>query len=118
MYMTEKFGAWQVGDDAEGGEAEFKIFFPDRAKDILQYEAARKDSAGKLVADFGDPKIVSIQVAGSFQKHLSGSEWDFASAPSLAKEEHAKGWVWRFRTGKRLPADFYEYKYVVKFEDG
>src|SRR5215216_3034639 len=118
MYMTEKFGAWQVGDDAKSGKAEFKIFFPDRAKDNSQYEASRKDSAGNLVPDFGDPKIVSLQVAGSFQKHLSGSEWDFDSAPSLIKEDHPKGSVWRFRTEKELPADFYEYKYLVKFEDG
>ena len=118
MYMTEKFGAWQVGDDAGGGKVEFKVFFPDRAKDNSQYEAARKDSAGKLVQDFGDPKIVSIQVAGSFQNHLSQSDWDFAAAPSMTREAHHKGWLWRFRTEQDLPADFYEYKYFVKFEDG
>jgi 1,4-alpha-glucan branching enzyme len=114
MYMTEKFGAWQVGDHPERGNAEFKIFFPDRAKDGSQYEAERKNSAGKLVPDFGDPRIVSIQVAGDFQQ----SKWDFAAAPHLIKEAHPKGWAWRFRTEGELPAGFYQYKYRVIFEDG
>ncbi|HEX8184019.1 MAG TPA: alpha-amylase family glycosyl hydrolase, partial [Blastocatellia bacterium] len=118
MYMAEKFGSWQAGGDAAVGQVEFKIFFPDRSKDSSQYEAVRKDSAGEPVPDFGDPKIASIQVAGSFQKHLSQSDWDFEAAPSLIKKDHPKGWLWAFRTEEELPADFYEYKYLVTFEDG
>jgi 1,4-alpha-glucan branching enzyme len=114
MYMSERFGAWQVGDDPDRGRVEFKIFIPDRAKESSQYEATRKDSAGKLVPDFGDPKIASIQVAGDFQKN----EWNFATAPSLKRKAHEKGWVWSFRTEEELPAEFYQYKYQVTFEDG
>ena len=114
MYMAEKFGAWQVGHNADRGQAEFKIFFPDRQKDNSQYEAERRDGDDKLVPDFGDPKIVSIQVAGDFQQN----KWDFAAAPFLAKEDHPKGRVWRFRTQEELHAGFYEYKYRVIFENG
>jgi hypothetical protein len=33
MYMTERFGAWEVGNDERRGAVEFKLFFPDRAHD-------------------------------------------------------------------------------------
>ena len=110
MYMSERFGAWQVGTDADRGRIEFKLFFPDRSKDPTQYAEKRQDELGQDVAQFGDPQIVSIQVAGDFQAHLGQASWDFAAAPALQKEEHAKGWVWRYRTEVELPAGFYQYK--------
>lgn len=116
MYMSEKFGAWPVGSDRQRDQAEFKLFFPDRTKDFTQYQAAPED--GRVVADYGDPQIVSIQVAGTFQAHLGQKNWDFAAAPLLTREPHPKGWQWRYRTAVALPAGFYEYKYRVTFEDG
>ncbi len=112
MYMSEKFGAWQVGDDRDRGMAAFKLFFPDRGKDPSQYEE------NSQVPDYGDPKIASVQVSGDFQAHLGQESWDFDAAPSMSKEAHPKGWVWTFRTGVELPAGFYQYKYRVTFEDG
>jgi 1,4-alpha-glucan branching enzyme len=117
MYMSERFGAWQVGDDPDGGEAEFRLFIPDRSKDPDQYQPSRT-IAGQPVPDFGDAKISSVQVAGSFQSLLGQANWDFLSAPAMTRTSHPRGAVWTFRTGDRLPADFYEYKFFATFEDG
>jgi pullulanase/glycogen debranching enzyme len=118
MYLTEKFGSRQVGDDENEGQVEFKIFIPDRAKDPSQYEQQRKDDKGNNVPAFGDAQIQSIRVAGDFQEHLGQQNWDFESAPELVLEDHCKGRLWRYRTEKLLPKGFYEYKYYVTFENG
>jgi pullulanase/glycogen debranching enzyme len=117
MYMAERFGAWQIGDDPARGAAEFKIFIPGRAKDPTQYQPSRIVD-GHPVPDFGDAKIASIRVAGSFQSRLGQLDWSFGSAPAMTREDHPKGSVWRYRTGVELPAGFYEYKFLVTFEDG
>ena len=114
MYMSEKLGAWQVGSDRQRDQVEFKLFFPDRSKDATQYEAAPED--GHAAADYGDPQIVSIQVAGTFQAQLGHKNWDFAAAPAMTREPHPKGWVWRYRTEVALTAGFYQYKYLVTFQ--
>jgi pullulanase/glycogen debranching enzyme len=121
MYMTERFGAWQVGNDERRGAVEFKLFFPDRARDPSQYEARRfieGEGGRREVPNFGEPRIDSIQVAGTFQSQLGQTDWDFATAPQLERKPHAKGWVWSFRTPTELPADFYEYKYRLRFGNG
>ena len=88
-YMAERCGAWQVGDDRDGGEVEFRVFLPDGP----------------------DPGVDSIRVAGSFQG------WDFPGGIPLQRAAHPEGTVWTARTG-RLPAGFYEYKYLVDFGGG
>ncbi len=116
MYMSEKFGAWQVGSNHQQDQVEFKVFFPDRSLDATQYEAAPED--GHPAAHYGDPQIASLQVAGTFQAQLGQQNWNFATAPALIKEPHPNGWVWRYHTEVALPAGFYEYKYLVTFQDG
>ena len=121
MYMTERFGAWQSGGDEQRGAVEFKLFFPDRARDASQYEATRfidREDGAHEVPDFGDPRIESIRVAGTFQSVLGQRDWDFSVASQLARTPHEKGWLWTFRTQTELPADFYEYKYRVRFRNG
>ena len=66
---------------ASSDQVEFKLFFPDRSKDPTQYQAAPED--GHAAADYGDPQIASIQVAGTFQTQLGQQNWDFAAAPAL-----------------------------------
>jgi hypothetical protein len=110
MYMSEHFGAWQVGNDPNQGAVEFKLFFPDRSKDSSQYE----DKGGT----YGDPQIASIQVVGDFQAKLGQPAWDIGQAPKMQKVAHPKGWVWTYRTPIDLPAGFYEYKYYVTFNSG
>jgi len=112
MYMAERFGAWQVGDDAAHGRVEFKLFIPDRTRAPEQFEPHPARPR------YGDPRIASVRVAGDFQHHLGQTDWDFDHGPELTRAPHAKGWVWSHRSDVELPEGFYQYKYVVRFEDG
>lgn len=112
MYMTDRFGAWQVGDDPQQGAVEFKLFLPDRAHDPEQYEA-RPSQPG-----YGDPQIATVQAVGDFMRHLGWPDWNWDRAPQLTRAPHAQGWVWTYRTPQPLPQGFYEYKYLVTFRDG
>lgn len=109
MYMDEKFGAWQVGNDENQGKVAFKIFIPDRERDPGQYEAKG--------AGYGDPEIERIRVVGDFQVRIGQTAWDPATAPELQRQEHPSGWQWACTTPE-LPAGFYEYKYYVTFKGG
>lgn len=95
-YMDSRLGAWQVGDDQNQGAIEFNLFFPSGA----------------------NPHITSIAVAGSFQTVLGQPAWDFHVAPTLHQVSHAEGTIWTYTTPDPLPAGFYEYKYVVTFDNG
>lgn len=89
LYMTERCGAWQVGEDPLEGAVEFRVFIP----------------AGP------DPEIEAIRVAGSFQG------WDFDGGLSLTRDDtDPRGTFWTARTPP-LAAGFYEYKYAVDFAD-
>ena len=116
MYMSEKFGAWQVGNDPHYGQIEFKLFIPDRTKDPAQYTATPPD--GRNMPNYGDPQIQSIQVIGDFQSRLQQPNWDQAAAPLMNLQPHAKGWVWTYRTPIKVRAGFYQYKYLVTFKNG
>jgi glycosidase len=116
FYMEERFGAWQVGNDAKKGKVAFKVFFPDRNLDPTQYDPTLEKV--KNIKNYGDPEIVSIQVIGDFQTLLGQVAWNTASAPQMAKSSHPKGVVWSFTTPIELPAGFYEYQYFVTFIGG
>lgn len=121
MYMNEEFGAWQIGESEEQGAVRFRLFFPDRARDPGQYEETRwieREGRRREVPEFGDPKIESIRVAGTFQTHLGQSNWDFLTGPELERQPHSKGWLWSYETPVELPSDFYEYKYLLRFQNG
>jgi pullulanase len=96
--MYDKFGP-----KVEENNVTFQLFFPDRARDPLQYGRG------------GLPRIKKIQVAGTFQLQLGQTNWDNINAPELAKTEHPKGWLYVFST--TLPDDVYEYKFFVTFDD-
>jgi pullulanase len=94
--MQERCGAWQVGDDIAGGRAEFRVFFPTGP----------------------NPEIDAIRVTGHFQQMLGGSNWDFASGLPLDKDtSDPRGSFWTAQTSADLPASFYQYKYLVTFND-
>lgn len=61
----------------------------------------------------GDARIRSVRAAGTFQE----TPWDAASALELTPQERAEGTVWTHRIDA-LADGFYEYKYVVTFDDG
>jgi len=91
-YMDSRLGAWQVGNDATRGAAQFKIFLPNGP----------------------DPHITSIRVVGSFQDE----PWDFLHAPQMTTSAIDEGTLWSYTTPAELPAGFYEYKYLVTFDGG
>jgi 1,4-alpha-glucan branching enzyme len=112
FYMSERFGAWQVGDDPDKGAVQFKLFFPDRNKAPEQYEARPGQPT------YGDPQITAIRVVGDFMPALGLSTWDWANGPAMTKTSHAKGTVWTYQTPVELPKGFYQYKYLVTFANG
>jgi 1,4-alpha-glucan branching enzyme len=112
FYMSERFGAWQVGDDPDKGAVQFKLFFPDRNKAPEQYEARPGQPT------YGDPQITAIRVVGDFMPALGLAAWDWANGPAMTKTSHAKGTVWTYQTPVELPKGFYQYKYLVTFANG
>jgi 1,4-alpha-glucan branching enzyme len=98
--MYEEFGA--VVDQ---NKVEFKLFFPGNTRDPTQYRRG------------GLPRIKEIRVRGDFQSHIGGQDWDLATAPSMIKNAHNKGWLYTCKIGQALPEGFYQYKYFVTFEN-
>jgi pullulanase len=98
--MYEDFGA-----RVDGRSVELSLFLPDNIVDPSQYEGD------------GDPRIHSLQVAGTFQPHLGTTAWDPATAPALTPRPHPNGVRWTVDLGD-LPDGLYQYKYVVTFQNG
>jgi glycosidase len=98
--MYESFGAV-----VSGSRVSFRLFLPDNTVDPAQYRRG------------GSPRIHTVQVTGSFQSLLAGTDWDAPSGPALERRPHPNGWVYRLDLPVDLPEGFYEYKYFVTFED-
>ncbi len=98
--MYETFGAVVTGNSVE-----FRLFFPDKAKDASQYDRG------------GLPRISKLQVCGSFQSRIGGHDWTAGSAPVMTLNDHPSGMLYSYRIDE-LPDGFYQYKYVATFEDG
>jgi 1,4-alpha-glucan branching enzyme len=99
FYMARKLGAWQADGDENQGRVQFKLFFPRGP----------------------DPHIRAVKAAGSFQNRLDprAADWDFPAGLPLARDDaDPAGTFWSCTSPKPLPADFYEYKYLVEFDDG
>ncbi|MFP5283247.1 MAG: alpha-amylase, partial [Actinomycetes bacterium] len=97
MFMAERCGSWQVGDDRDAGAVEFRVFYP----------------AGV------DPGVTDIRVIGDFQPHVGGSAWDPATGLPLVRDDtDPRGTFWRAESPTPLPSDFYAYAYAVRFADG
>ncbi|MGK7898544.1 MAG: alpha-amylase family glycosyl hydrolase [Xenococcus sp. (in: cyanobacteria)] len=94
--MYEEFGP--IVDHSKGN-VQFRLFFPDNSKDILQY------SRGGL------PKIKEIYIPGTF----NASGWNEKLAPKMSLEDHPNGLLYTYST--TLDQGFYQYKFYVKFEN-
>ncbi len=92
FYMTNRCGAWQVGNSDQTGKIEFRMFFP---KGV-------------------DPRVASIRVAFT----LESPELDFTKGVDLKSRTTADGTFWEALTPSQVPPGFYEYKYLVTFQDG
>src|SRR5512135_2140398 len=97
--MYENFGT-VVTDHT----VEFRLFFPDTAKDPTQY------SRGGL------PKIKRLQATGDFQSQIGGADWDLSSAPEMARTDHDHGILYTYRI-EDLRDGFYQYKYFLTYEN-
>jgi pullulanase len=105
-YMYEQFGGLV---DQQAKTVTFKLFYPDAGKTPMQYEGG------------GLPRIRKASVVGSFQKPIT-KEWDVSVPVSMAAADYTdgrlvKGIVFSHTTAP-LPDGFYEYKYLIEFEDG
>ena len=111
FYMSEKFGAWQVGDDHEKGPSGSSSFSRPG-----QVAVAIRSRSGQPT--YGDPQVSGVRVVGDFMSALGLTDWDWANGLVMARTNHAKGTVWAYQIPVELPQDFYQYKYFVTFKDG
>ena len=98
--MYEDFGAIVAGQSVE-----FRVFFPDAAKDPSQYDTNSSRGTNGL------PRIAKIRVSGNFQSKLGGQDWDFNAAPELMLVDHPHGILYTFNIDS-LPDGFYQYSRI------
>ncbi|HEX8499767.1 MAG TPA: alpha-amylase family glycosyl hydrolase [Pyrinomonadaceae bacterium] len=105
--MYEQFGGLV---DQQAKTVTFKLFLPDGERAPSQYEGG------------GMPRIKGVSVVGGFQ-HPAQKLWDLAAPVPLAAGDYVdpadgrlKGTVYSHTTAP-LPDGFYEYKYLVSFEN-
>ncbi|HEY4385444.1 MAG TPA: hypothetical protein VGN34_13375, partial [Ktedonobacteraceae bacterium] len=102
--MYEQFGFSQ----GENGEQRLTLFIPDQTIDPTQYSRG------------GPCHIEKIYVIGDFQ-HLvqpSATNWDPTTGLEMQKTSHAHGLLFTYQfTNPPLPDGYYQYQYVVHFEN-
>lgn len=98
--MYEKFGAV-----VSGPRVVFSLFLPDKAIDPTQYVRG------------GSPRIKEIHVCGDFQNSLGSQNWQVDQQFKMQKVAHPNGWVYQLALNSDLPEGYYQYKYVVEFEN-
>lgn len=105
--MYEQFGGLV---DRQAKTVTFRLFVPDGERAPSQYEGG------------GLPRIVGVSVVGSFQDPAD-RRWDIDHPVHLAAGDYVdpasgllKGTVYSHTTAP-LPDGFYEYKYLVSFEN-
>src|SRR5687768_742121 len=96
--MYEEFGAM-----VDEHTVELRLFLPDAS----QYEPGRG----------GPPRIRSIVAPGDHQALAGHSPWDVATAPPLTPQPRPGGTLYVLRLDD-VPDGFYQYKYVVTFDNG
>jgi pullulanase len=96
MFRYDEFGAHD-----DNGTAVFSVFLP----------GPDDYSRG------GDPKIAGLKVFGTFQSALGDPAWSAPHALMLEPNRFEGGTLYQARTTP-LKEGFYEYKYLVAFENG
>ncbi len=101
--MYEQFGFLRTVTD----EQSLTLFVPDSAVDPTQYTRG------------GPCRIVAIRVIGDFQSLADplATNWDAATGLMMKKTEHPNGYLYTYHFAKPLPDGYYQYQYVVHFED-
>jgi pullulanase len=100
--MYEAFGFSRSPD----GRLGFKLFVPDNTVDPTQYTS-------------GDtPKIRDVTIVGDFQAAIGATNWDLASGLRMTPGSHSNGLVFVAALPDGFPDGYYQYKYVVTFQNG
>jgi hypothetical protein len=102
--MYETFGAGRQPDGTYG----FRLFVPDKTVDPQQYVRG------------GDCKIVEVRVVGDFQDRIDPgrNNWDYGDGLVMAEQAHPHGRLFAYTLPPQFPDGYYQYKYVVKFQNG
>jgi pullulanase len=101
--MYEQFGFSR----SDHGEQSLTLFVPDNAVDPTQYTRG------------GPCRIVDVRAIGDFQDIADphATNWDAATGLGMTKTLHANGYLFTYRFPAPLPEGYYQYQYVVRFED-
>ncbi len=102
--MYEQFGFCK----SASGELSFQLFVPDMAIDPSQY----------TVGD--SPRIAAVSVYGDFQPAagLSALAWDETAPLKMTPQPHPNGLLFKANLPADFPDGFYQYKYIVTFQNG
>lgn len=102
--MYEQFGVHKQPDGAYA----FRLFVPDTRIDPTQYRGQSRSF------------ITGVKAVGNFQRVLNqgGRAWDYPTGLPLIERAHPNGREFIGRLPADFPDGFYEYKYVVSFENG
>jgi 1,4-alpha-glucan branching enzyme len=100
--MYEQFGFRRT---AAGDQ--IQLFVPDNTLDPTQY------------ADHGPCRIVEVRVVSDFQNQINSAatNWDYPSGLVMKQTTNAHGYLYTYKFPNPLPDGYYQYQYVVKFQD-
>lgn len=117
MYINSadlEFGAWPLVA-AGAAKVEFSLFFPNDT----QY-TSRQLGGSRKGPTYGDPQVASLWVIGTFQTALGQAVGATTPANAMTRGAHpsGKGTAWTLTTPAKLAEGFYDYQYVVEFNDG
>jgi pullulanase len=84
------------------------LFVPDNTVDPTQYGRG------------GPSRIVGVGLVGDFQSKVTPgvTDWDASHALTMPRGNHANGYVYVYTFLPPLPDGYYQYQFVVTFEDG
>ncbi len=101
--MYEQFGFSRSAT----GEQSLTLFVPDNTIDPTQYVRG------------GPCRIVEVRVIGDFQSLVDprATNWDAATGFVMNKTQNANGYLFTYPFDPPLPDGYYQYQYVVRFED-
>ena len=101
--MYEEFGFSQ---SPTGGQS-LTLFIPDNTIDPSQYSRG------------GRCCIVDVSINGDFQQIIdpTATNWDAKTSFRMQRSLHQNGYLYTYRFPRLLPSGFYQYQYIVTFED-
>src|SRR5438093_6495650 len=102
--MYETFGAGRQPDGSYG----FRLFVPDNTVDPQQY------------ARGGDCKIIEVRIVGDLQDQVGAARrnWTYDDGLVMVEQAHPHGRLFAYTLPQQFPDGYYQYKYVVKFQNG